>query len=95
MIGENTFGKVEIKGATEVHVTSPEVFLQANEFAAKNRATKATFKNDTSSRSHAVCKIRVKNTHLLSIDDGELFIIDLAGSENTADMQFHDKETVK
>jgi kinesin family protein 2/24 len=62
------------------------VFLAANEEAAKNRKTQATFKNDTSSRSHAVCKIRLRNTHFKSMDDGELYLIDLAGSENTADL---------
>ena len=30
-----------------------------------------------------------------SLEDGELFIIDLAGSENTADTQFHDKQLIK
>ena len=29
------------------------------------------------------------------MDPGELFIVDLAGSENSADMQFHDKDLVK
>lgn len=94
-IGENKFGKVEIRGATEVEVTSPEQFAQLNETAAKNRNTASTFKNDTSSRSHAVCRIRVKNNHLLSLEDGELFIIDLAGSESMVDVQFHDKDLAK
>ena len=85
MVGENKFGKCEIQGAQEVEISSPEQFLELNELAAKNRVTVSTFKNDTSSRSHAVCKIRVKNTYLESINDGEFFIIDLAGSENTAD----------
>lgn len=30
-----------------------------------------------------------------SLDPGEFYIIDLAGSENAGDMQFHDKELVK
>ena len=54
--------------------------------AAKNRTTWATFKNDTSSRSHSVCKIRLINTKLKSMEPGVLFIIDLAGSENKADL---------
>ena len=81
MVGENKFAKVEIQGAKEVEVQSPEEFLKLNQIAAENRTTVSTFKNDTSSRSHAVCRIRVKNTHLLSIEDGEFFLIDLAGSE--------------
>lgn len=95
MIGENKFGKVEIQGAKEVELQSPEDFLKLNQVAAESRTTITTFKNDTSSRTHAVCKIRIQNTHLKSIEDGELFLIDLAGSENAADSQFHDKELIK
>jgi kinesin family protein 2/24 len=95
MVGENKFGKVDILKATEVEITSAAQFLTLNDQAASNRTTKSTFKNDTSSRSHAVCKIRIKNNALPSLEDGELFIIDLAGSENNADSQFHDKETLK
>ena len=95
MVGENKFGKVEIQGAREIEINHPNLFLEINSLAARNRTTSSTFKNDTSSRSHAICKIRFKNTHLLSMEDGELFIIDLAGSESTADMQFHDKDLVK
>ena len=70
---------------TQVKVESPEHFLALNEQAAKNRTTVSTFKNDTSSRSHAICKIQFKNTNFTEIDIGELFLFDLAGSENTAD----------
>ena len=82
-------------GAQEIEFTTPEEFLQLNQLAASNRTTKSTYKNDTSSRSHAVCKIRIQNTHLQSMEDGELFIIDLAGSESTSDSQFHDKDLIK
>ena len=69
--------------------------MDLNNQATKNRTTVSTFKNDTSSRSHSICRIRIKNNNLLSLEDGELYLIDLAGSESTADMQFHDKEMVK
>lgn len=95
MVGENKFGKVDILHANEVEITSPEQFLELNNMAALNRRTATTFKNETSSRSHAVCKIRVKNNKYLSLEDGELFIIDLAGSENSSDSQFHDKELIR
>ena len=70
---------------TDITVTSPEHLLELNEKAAKNRTTISTFKNDTSSRSHAVCKIMFVNKKYKEIDPGELYIFDLAGSENTAD----------
>jgi hypothetical protein len=36
--------------------------------------------------------IRVENTLYKEAEDGCLFVVDLAGSENAADSQFHDKE---
>ena len=36
---------------------------------------------------------RVENLTYLEAEDGCLFVVDLAGSENAADSQFHDKET--
>ena len=92
---ENKLGLVEITGASEVEIFKGEDFLRLNETAAANRTTTSTFKNDTSSRSHAVCKIRIKDNYLPHIGDGEFYLIDLAGSESTADSQFHDKELIK
>ena len=37
----------------------------------------------------------MKNLKHKGIEDGQIFIIDLAGSENAADSQFHDKTRVK
>lgn len=56
------------------------------------RDTVTTFKNDTSSRSHAGVRIRFINKSMMKADPGEFLIFDLAGSENSADTQFHDKE---
>jgi kinesin family protein 2/24 len=63
--------------------------------AAKNRSTSTTFKNDTSSRSHAICRIKLENVEFKSVEPGELYFIDLAGSESLADSQFHDKALLK
>merc|ERR1719468_1027679 len=63
--------------------------------ALKNRQSATTFKNDSSSRSHAIFSFKVKNLKHKSIDDGQIFVIDLAGSENAADSQFHDKTRIK
>jgi len=92
---EDKFGKVNIVGAHEEEMKDTEDFFRLVAKAAENRTTSTTMKNDTSSRSHAVCMIRVENTVFREAEDGFLFIIDLAGSENAADSQFHDKDRIK
>lgn len=57
-------------------------------------------KNDTSSRSHAICMITLKNDNITksntnSINKGTLFIVDLAGSEGKKDTLSHTKERIK
>eukprot|EP00090_Calanus_glacialis_P042485 TRINITY_DN7534_c0_g1_i1.p1 TRINITY_DN7534_c0_g1~~TRINITY_DN7534_c0_g1_i1.p1 ORF type:complete len:615 (-),score=149.64 TRINITY_DN7534_c0_g1_i1:167-2011(-) len=92
---EDKFGKVNIVGAKEEEITNTEDFMNLITIAANHRSTSTTMKNDTSSRSHAVCRIRLENTTFREAEDGFLFIIDLAGSENAADSQFHDKSRIK
>ena len=92
---ENKFGKVNIVGAREEELNNTEDFLELTAKAAEHRKTSTTMKNDTSSRSHAICRIRMENTVFKEAEDGFLFIIDLAGAENAADSQFHDKSRIK
>lgn len=66
-----------------------------NEKAAKQRATRKSYKNDTSSRSHAFVHLTMTNSKYPSMDPGELFIIDLAGAENCGDTQLKDKDLMK
>lgn len=87
-------GKVVIDGAQDVEIDSAEAFYKFNNIAASCRSTSSTFKNDTSSRSHSICHLTFTNSNFPSMP-GELFIIDLAGSESSADMQFHDKDLIK
>ena len=60
------------------------------EFAHSERTTHATSSNDTSSRSHAICQIHIKegNGKLM----GKLFLVDLAGSERAADTQSNNRQ---
>lgn len=62
----------------------------------KSRRTESTGKNATSSRSHAVVKIRITETDpqklAASVPDGFLFLVDLAGSERAADRAGHSQE---
>ena len=91
---EDKFGYVNVVNVKEYEIQSVKQFhdLIVNGFSHRQTAT--TFKNDTSSRSHAICKIRIQNTVLKGIEDGKIFVIDLAGSENAADIQFHEKSRV-
>ena len=81
---EDKFGHVNVVNVKEYEIQSVEQFhdLIVNGFSHRQTAT--TFKNDTSSRSHAICKIRIQNTVLKGIEDGKIFVIDLAGSEKIA-----------
>ena len=65
------------------------------ETAASFRKTEATLKNDTSSRSHAICRLRIENTAIPSAQDGTLYLIDLAGSEAARDIASHDANRMK
>jgi kinesin family protein 2/24 len=46
--------------------------------------------NDTSSRSHAVCEIIIKDNR--GRVSGKMSLIDLAGSERAADSRHHDRQ---
>ena len=92
---EDKFGKINLNVATEVAITDTNDFTKLTNDAMDRRSTSTTFKNDTSSRSHAVCRLRFENTNIKSAEDGFLFLIDLAGSENAADSQFHDRARIQ
>jgi kinesin family protein 2/24 len=94
-IVEDKFGKVNVINVNEVQIESCEQLMTLVEEGMAHRKTATTFKNDTSSRSHAVCSIRVVNTVLKKVEDGKIFVIDLAGAENASDSQFHDKSRVQ
>lgn len=49
------------------------------------RATSATEANDVSSRSHAVCVLRLRS-------GGQLLLVDCAGTERRKDAMYHSKE---
>jgi kinesin family protein 2/24 len=51
-------------------------------YANSVRTTHSTVSNETSSRSHAVCKIIIKNE---GKEIGKLHLVDLAGSERAQD----------
>ncbi|TPX33605.1 hypothetical protein SmJEL517_g03580 [Synchytrium microbalum] len=93
-IMEDVFGTIQVKGTTEVQVSAPEQVHERVRIATSYRRTETTFKNTTSSRSHAVCRFRIVDKRRPSAEPGILMLIDLAGSENTADAMYHDKSRV-
>ncbi|KAI8592624.1 P-loop containing nucleoside triphosphate hydrolase protein [Geranomyces variabilis] len=91
---EDVFGAVHLSGTVEEPVTTPARFLELVERGASLRRTEATAKNAASSRSHAVCCLRVKNTLLPEAEDGMLYLVDLAGSESNSDSSDHSRERI-
>jgi len=84
-IGEDCF----VAGLSEYKVESVEEVVELLQRGARNRATAATKMNDTSSRSHAVVGISIKQ-QLVGSDESVqekvsvLRLVDLAGSERAA-----------
>ena len=72
-----------------------KVLITSNLSLYPLRSTSTTLKNDESSRSHAIVRARIENREVKSAEDGHLLVIDLAGAENAADSQFHDKARIK
>lgn len=81
-------GSVQLANATALEVSTPEELMKAINLAKSRRATEVTEKNGVSSRSHAVCQLKVK-------ERGVLTLIDLAGSERRHDAMYHSSERQK
>lgn len=92
---EDSFGVTQIAGAADHEVKTAEELLAYIDSAAAYRRTEATIKNDTSSRSHAICRIRLENPSAPADEDGLLFMVDLAGSEAARDRVNHDPERMR
>jgi kinesin family protein 2/24 len=92
---EDSFGSTHLAGASEYHVTDTATLLKHINTATSFRRTASTQKNDASSRSHAICKIRLENPAMPQADDGLLYLIDLAGSEAARDVTNHSAERMK
>ena len=92
---EDSFGVTQLAGAVEENVTTVDHVLGLVEGAAKFRRTEATEKNDSSSRSHAICRIRIENPSAPEAEDGMLYLVDLAGSEAARDKAKHGAERMK
>ncbi|GKT98948.1 diatom spindle kinesin 1 [Fusarium langsethiae] len=92
---EDSFGSTHLAGACEFAVNDAETLIKHINNAASFRSTAPTQKNDSSSRSHAICKIRLENPELPQSDDGLLYLVDLAGSEAARDVTEHSTQRIK
>ncbi|RYP20475.1 hypothetical protein DL765_002774 [Monosporascus sp. GIB2] len=90
---EDSFGVTQLAGANEYLVQDKDEVMDLIERAASFRRTAPTFKNDASSRSHGICRIRIKNPSTDS--NGLLYLIDLAGSEAARDVVVHGADRMR
>ncbi|KAL5339414.1 P-loop containing nucleoside triphosphate hydrolase protein [Aspergillus crustosus] len=92
---EDAFGETQLAGAVEKHVSDSTHLLELIDKAASFRRTAPTAKNDGSSRSHAICRLRIEDTSSEPVPNGILYMIDLAGSEAARDIADHTAERMK
>ena len=82
-VQEDGNGKIQVSGLEEKVASSAQEMEEIINFGHSIRTTHCTAANDTSSRSHAVCQIKVRDANSKTI--GKLLLVDLAGSERAAD----------
>lgn len=82
---ENKDGTYLADGALVMFPSTSEDLSTWMRRAHACRATSATEANDVSSRSHAVCMLRLQS-------GGQLLLIDCAGTERRKDAMYHSKE---
>ena len=82
--------KIQIQGLAEHFVSSEEQIIDLINQGNAVRTTHATKSNDTSSRSHAVCQIKIQEEGVKKC--GKLLLVDLAGSERASDCIDNSKE---
>jgi kinesin family member 2/24 len=88
---EDASGTTHLAGAKEYLLTSRKQAMALLEQATYFRRTEATKKNDASSRSHSICRVRIRT----STSEGILYLVDLAGSEAARDVAEHGAERMR
>ena len=87
-LADNDDGSVRLLNAVSLVIASPAELLEKIALAKGQRATEATDKNGVSSRSHAVCQVRIRGA---GRGRGVLTLIDCAGSERKHDSMYHSR----
>lgn len=80
---------MQLVGVQEKCPTSAAEFHSIFQTSSFLRTSAPTAKNEQSSRSHAVYRIRAVNNANRDVPDGEFFLVDLAGSEGSQDSKDH------
>jgi len=88
---EDGKGEICVTGLTESEVQSAAEFLELIHAGNQARTTHTTEANDTSSRSHAICQIMLRDRKNDKLR-GKLSLVDLAGSERGADTKQHNAD---
>lgn len=86
--------KTQVMGLSAFEVFSPDNLIKMIEEAQTRRTTRATQANSTSSRSHAVYRIRLQSESPQQ-DSPVLTLVDCAGSERNGDSTHHDAQMRK
>lgn len=97
---EDAKGGVQVAGISELIADTPEEVMYMLHKGNKERTQEPTKANKTSSRSHAVLQVNIKQRnkarkHQQEIRLGKLYMIDLAGSERAAQTQNTGKRMVE
>ncbi|KAJ5819764.1 diatom spindle kinesin 1 [Penicillium riverlandense] len=88
---EDSLGLMQVVGVEEKSPTGVDGLLALIQAAKALRVTAETEKNEQSSRSHAICRVRIVDKRKEG-PEGTLFLVDLAGSEASADVRHHSAE---
>lgn len=81
---------VQIQGLSERMATTPKEMSSIIDSGHNARTTHSTVANDTSSRSHAICQVVIRDANKYPL--GKLIMCDLAGSERAQDTQSNDRQ---
>ncbi|XP_055435544.1 kinesin-like protein KIF19 [Bubalus kerabau] len=89
---EDSKGVIQVAGLTEVSTINAKEIMQLLMRGNRQRTQEPTAANQTSSRSHAVLQVTVRQRGrvrdvLQEVRQGRLFMIDLAGSERASQTQ--------
>ncbi|XP_058417475.1 kinesin-like protein KIF19 [Diceros bicornis minor] len=89
---EDSKGVIQVAGITEVSTINAKEVMQLLMKGNRQRTQEPTAANQTSSRSHAVLQVTVRQRSrvkdiLQEVRQGRLFMIDLAGSERASQTQ--------
>lgn len=96
-IKKNSKGHVVVTNTIKKQANSSDELFEQYEKALKNRHTRATEMNDSSSRSHLVFTITIKsiNKSTKDVTYGKITFVDLAGSERLSKTAITDPEGIK